>query len=318
MQPAFTSNVIKVSIMSLLKTIGWLLPVIFLAGCDGAYQKTPEKTPAKTVSHGIALPALPVIQGAVAALMPTVNGQRNDLMMSQVCALARGESTQEQVNQVLQQQGIDLRNIPNQGHPLSLLVNSDPSQRITACAAYIATSVMTLPKTSEFMVMTETNISKTKKANTLDIDPAKLEHFLRLQLTIAKADADIFALIATELEKSPGLTLAQYKQNAQKLFIIIAPTYLQRVKELYSSEQDIQFKLLAYSDSEFQFTSNNGYLFSYGYDGLSLSYDRIPWYSAGMLLGKTYLLDVAYFDPVLIKAIESEQSKNTPVATKVQ
>jgi len=29
-------------------------------------------------------------------------------------------------------------------------------------------------------------------------------------------------------------------------------------------------------------------------------------------------LDVAYFDPALIKAIESEQGKNTPVATKTQ
>ena len=286
--------------MSLLNTTGWIFTLALLAGCDGAAHSTPDKQ-----SQGVSLPALPIIQGAVAGLVPMIDGQRNDLMMRQVCALARGESTQQQVAQTLKQQGIDLSSIAPQGHPLSLLVDPDASRRATACAAYIATSVMMLPKTSEFMV--EGNAEQTagnKHSKTLSIDPQKLSSYLRVQLAVAKADADVFALIATQLEQTSGLTLEQYNQRAQNLFASIAPAYLQRVKELYASGQNTAYSLKDYSDSEFVFTTSNGHRFEYGYDGLNLSFDRIAWFGAGQLLGKTYRLDVAYFDPALMRVLK--------------
>lgn len=286
--------------MLLLKTIGWLFPLILMAGCDGASHNSVSKTKATDVK----LPALPIIQNAVMALVPIVNGQRNDWMMLQVCALARGESSQEQVKQALHQQGIELNNIPKHGHSLSLLADQDMPPRATACAAYIATSIMSLPKTSEFMMEDKTKTDKTQTTHKLSIDPQKLKLFLRVQMAVAKTDADLFALIATELEKYPGLTLDQYTSRAQSLFAAIAPTYLQRVKELYTSDQNTEYTLLGYSDSDFKFRSNNGLLFEYGYDGLNLSVNRMPWYGEGKLLGKTYLLDVAYFDPKWIKIIE--------------
>ncbi|MBT2372200.1 hypothetical protein [Pseudomonas fluorescens] len=233
------------------------------------------------------------------ALVPMPDGQRNELMMNQVCALARGESTQQQVAQNLLQQGIDLSRVPQQGHPLSLLVDPDMSRRITACAAYIATSVMSVPKTAEFMVEATTAPASGKKK--LNVDPQKLNYFLGIQLAVAKADADFFALIATRLEKTPGLTLEQYNQQAKTQFTDIAPLYLQRVKELYAQGQNVQYTLVEYSDSDFKFTSNNGYLFEFGYDGLNLSFNRTPWYGAGKLLGKTYLLDVDYFANLPVK-----------------
>ncbi|OPB00919.1 hypothetical protein BFW87_00470 [Pseudomonas fluorescens] len=290
--------------MSLFKIPSWILPLILLAGCDDMSHHRADNI----VSHSVALPALPIIQGAVMALVPTVAGQRNDLMMRQVCELARGESSQEQVSQTLRQQGIELNNIPQQGHPLSLLVNPDRPQRVTACAAYIATSVMTLPKTSEFMVEAKAEAAGTIKTTALVVDPQKLNRFLDVQLAVAKADAELFALIATELEKSLGLTLEQYNQNAQSLFAAIAPAYLQRVKELYASGQGTDFTLLEYSDSDFKFRSNSGYLFEYGYDGLNLSMNRTPWYGEGKLLGKIYLLDTAYLAPELIKNAVSTNS----------
>ncbi|MFC6299740.1 hypothetical protein GNF76_22170 [Pseudomonas sp. CCM 7893] len=280
--------------MSLFKISGWILPLVLLAGCDNSAHTVAAKT-----SQGVALPALPIIQGAVMALVPMPDGQRNELMMNQVCALARGESTQQQVAQNLLQQGIDLSRVPQQGHPLSLLVDPDRSRRATACAAYIATSVMMLPKTAEFMVeATTAPVSGKKKLN---VDPQKLNYFLGVQLAVAKADADFFALIATRLEKTPGLTLEQYTQQAKTQFADIAPLYLQRVKDLYAQGQNVQYTLVEYSDSDFKFTSNNGYLFEFGYDGLNLSFNRTPWYGAGHLLGKPYLLDVDYFANLPVK-----------------
>lgn len=280
--------------MSLFKIFGWALPLVLLIGCDNSAHIVPTQG-----SQGIALPALPIIQGAVMSLVPMPNGQRNELMMNQVCALARGESTQQQVAQNLLQQGIDLSGVPQQGHPLSLLVDPDLSRRITACAAYIATSVMMLPKTAEFMV--EANTAPVSGKKKLNVDPQKLNYYLGIQLAIAKADADFFALIASRLEKTPGLTLEQYTQQAKTQFVDIAPLYLQRVKELYAQGQNVQYTLVEYSDSDFKFTSNNGYLFEFGYDGLNMSFNRIPWYSAGKLLGKTYLLNVNYFSNLPVK-----------------
>ena len=303
--------------MSLLKKLGWCLPLILLTGCNDAskvlstFQNQPRPPATITKTNGVALPALPIIQAAVTGLVPTVDGQRSDQMMLQVCALARGESTQQQVNQTLHQQGIDLCQVPQQGHPLSLLVNTDMSRRVTACAAYIATSVMMLPKTSEFMIETKAE-QPTNSPKTFSVDPQKLQRFLGVQLAVAKADADLFALIATELEKTPGLTLDQYNLRAKSLFSTIAAAYLQRVKELYAGAQNVEYTLLEYSDSDFKFRSSNGHLFEYGYDGLSLTFNRTPWYGAGKLLGKSYLLDVAYFDPALIKIIEQTDTKTTP------
>jgi len=280
--------------MALFKISGWILPLVLLVGCDNSAHTAVTKT-----SQGVALPALPIIQGAVMTLVPMPDGQRNELMMNQVCALARGESTQQQVAQNLLQQGIDLSRVPQQGHPLSLLVDPDMSRRVTACAAYIATSVMSVPKTTEFMVEATTAPASGKKK--LNVDPQKLNYFLGIQLAVAKADADFFALIASRLEKTPGLTLEQYNQQAKTQFADIAPLYLQRVKELYAQGQNVQYTLVEYSDSDFKFTSNNGYLFEFGYDGLNLSFNRTPWYGAGKLLGKTYRLDVDYFANLPVK-----------------
>lgn len=68
----------------------------------------------KTDPLWIPLPALPLIQQAVTELVPTVQGQYQEHVMSQVCALARGERTQEQVAQTLRSYDIDISNIPPQ------------------------------------------------------------------------------------------------------------------------------------------------------------------------------------------------------------
>ncbi|HEY3983367.1 hypothetical protein [Cedecea sp.] len=281
--------------MALLKYLGRILPLLLLAGCDNSPRLAVDNT-----AQTIAIPALPIIQRAVMSLVPMPNGQRNELMMKQVCALARGESTQQQVEQNLLQQGIDLSQVPQEGHPLSILVNQNLSQRITACAAYIATSVMAIPKTSEFMVERNPPSASIKKQ--LEVDVKKLNYFLGVQLAVARADADIFALIATKLEGEKGLTLDKYSQRARDIFSDSASFYLQRVKEHYSQAQGIQYKLIDYADDDFKFTTSNGYLFEYGYDGLNLSFNRILWLSGNDLLGKTYMLNAKYLDQSISKS----------------
>ena len=297
--------------MSLLKTTGWVFSLALMAGCDGAPQMLANLT--NTEPHGVMIPALPIIQGAVMGLVPMVEGQRNDVMMHHVCAMARGESTAQQVAETLKKQGVDLSKTPQQGDPLSLLVDPNMSHRTTACAAYIATSPMVLPKNSEFMVETGGEQSRDRHAKNLRIDPQKLNNYLRVQLAIAKSDADVFALIATQLAQTPGLTLDQYNQRAKSLFTTIAPGYLQRVKELYANDKNTEYALREYSDQGFRFISSSGHLFEYDYNGMNLTFNRIPWYGSGQLLGKTYWLNVAYFDPALETALHVVPGKTNPI-----
>ncbi|WP_413052096.1 hypothetical protein [Pseudomonas bubulae] len=294
--------------MSLLKTTGWVISLALMAGCDGAPQIFANREP-----HGVMLPALPIIQRAVMGMVPMVEGQRNDVMMHHVCAMARGESTAHQVAETLKKQGVDLSITPAKGDPLSLLVDPDMSHRATACAAYVATSPMVLPRTSDFMVETVNEQTRERHPRTMHIDPQKLNTYLRVQLAIAKSDADVFALIASQLAQTPGLTLDQYNQRAKSLFTIIAPGYLQRVKELYTNAKNDQYTLKEYSDTGFKFTSSSGHSFEYDYNGLNLSYNHIPWYGAGQLLGKTYWLDVAYFDPALVATLKTLPGTTTAV-----
>lgn len=89
---------------------------------------------------------------------------------------------------------------------------------------------------------------------------------------------------------------------------MIAPAYLQLVKNFYVSGNDNVYTLLEYSERDFKFRSSDGYLFVLGLGGLSLSFDKVPWYGAGKLLGKTYMLDVAYFDLELIKLVRGARA----------
>lgn len=71
---------------SLLLLTGLLL----LTKYDATYRHTINNTP-KIEPQWVELPTLPLIQQAVAGLVPAVDGQHKELIMSQVCALARGE-----------------------------------------------------------------------------------------------------------------------------------------------------------------------------------------------------------------------------------
>jgi hypothetical protein len=285
--------------MSLLKQARTLIPLyllpLVLSGCNDA------------PSQVISLPALPIIQRAINSLAPMIEGQRNDLLMEQVCALARGERTPEQVTQILKKQGIDLSRVPVQDHPLSLLVTPDSSRRITACAAYVASSVATLPKAGDFMVEVKSTSNTEGNTKSLQIDPQKLNRFLGVQLAVARADADLFAFIALELAKAPGLSLEQYDVKIKKLFAGLAPAYLERVKALYTVDQTTRYQLLEYSDRSFQFTSGSGYRFELIDGGAHLSLNRISWLGEGQLLGKAYELQVVYFDKTWIKALNEQQ-----------
>ncbi|MDD1139673.1 hypothetical protein M5G22_19105 [Pseudomonas sp. TNT2022 ID233] len=257
------------------------------------------------------VPALPVIQDAVFQLSPRFDEPRKALMMAQLCALARGEVKQEQVNAVLKQQGIDAQTLPRQGSPFSLLVNGDKAGQASACAAYLATTVLTTVNVADFMrPVTEPAANGQPEKSSLQMDNTLLTSALSVKLAVARANADIFALIAVELQRSPGLTLPQFREQATQLFTRLAPTYLQHIKEQLPPA-NTQYKLLQMDDSRFAFSSSVGSVFEFGRNGLVLSQGGIVWYGKGRLMGQEYPLQVECFSADVKRLLTAPASLQT-------
>lgn len=294
-----------------------LIGIAALAGCrqehtpQAAQQPAaPSQTPPPAVAGDDAvrlnLPALPIIRNAVFSLTPTFNGQRDPQIMSQMCGLARGELNQGQVNTFLAQRSIDPAKLPKTGSPLSLLVNGDKAGQITGCAAYLATSVMLAPDTNEYMksvaVTEKTPAGKAKpgakpeaKPTTVQqLDTKALSLTLPVKLAVARANADIFALIASQLQRQPGLTLGEYRNQAMQLFTRLAPVYLQRIKVQMPS--GVRFDVVRLDGGALVFRGSDGSFFDFDGTNLRLTQSDVLWFGEGKLMGQEYSLPVAYFD----------------------
>ncbi|MFJ4195731.1 hypothetical protein [Pseudomonas sp. NPDC089534] len=288
-----------------------LIVLVALAGYDKFLSGKPTDAP----RIWLRTPALPVIQEAVFQLSPRFDEPRQTLMMEQLCGLARGEAKQEQVSAFLTQQGIDAQTLPRQGSPLSLLINGDRAGQASACAAYLATTVLSTVNVAEFMrPVTVPAANGQPEKTSLQIDNALLTSTLSVKLAVARANADVFALIAVELQRSPGLTIPQYREQAGQLFARLAPTYLQRIKEQLPPA-NTQYKLLQMDDSRFVFSSSVGSVFEFGRNGLILSQGGIVWYGKGRLMGQEYPLQVECFSAAVKGLLASPAA---PLTTSIQ
>ncbi|MDN6860884.1 hypothetical protein QO207_30195 [Pseudomonas sp. CAN2814] len=302
----------------------FLIGTAALSGCKQEHKSaaTEPAVPAKaqaqvdaTADDSIRLdmPALPIIRNAVFSLTPTFDGKRDPQIMAQLCGLARGELTQEQINAFLRQRNVDPAKLPRNNQAQALLVNGDKAGQALACAAYLATSVMLPSDVGEFVKNVEVKekplaeAGKTKgkasekaapapAAKTVQqLDAAALAQALPVKLALARTNADIFALIATELERESGLSLAQYRNKAMQLFARLAPVYLQRVKQQMPGDS-VNFEILRLEGNALAFRSTDGSRFEFDGSDLRLVQNDVMWFGEGRLLGQQHVLSVAYFD----------------------
>ncbi|WP_152224254.1 hypothetical protein [Pseudomonas sp. SCB32] len=253
---------------------------------------------AATSAERVSVPALPVIQEAVRALYPTFNGKRIPVLVNHLCLLAQGQMTPQQSAAQLAQYGIDAARLPlKSADATALLVNGDRAAQAEACAAAQASAALT-PLNPDDVMRSQPpgNASGDKKAGgepARVIDQAVLGRLLSLKLGQARADADTFAIIATRLSATPGLTEPEYRQQAQAIFRELAPGYLARLKQQMQA-QDTQYRLERLEHNRLTFTTNSGTRYDASTsDGLTLLHYGQPWYGRGMLLGMDYRLQVA-------------------------
>lgn len=117
-----------------------------------------------------------------------------------------------------------------------------------------------------------------------------------MKLTLARVNADIYALIAAELQWRLGRTVPECREQARQLFTRLAPVYLERVKAQLP-RAGTNYRVLRLDADLFAFSSSEGSLFEFDGDGLTLRQNSVVWFGQGKLLGQEYPLKVAYFEP---------------------
>lgn len=240
------------------------------------------------LKHVLSIPALPIIQSTVISLAPLFDGKRNDGFINILTALVRGEKTQQEVDDLLAKNNVDAKTNAD----FALFTGERREEQALACAAYIASSVLIDPNLAEFL---EPVPPKNKDANEkpeFKIHQEKLNHALSTKMAVSLANADIFALIAKELQAMPNLMVEQYRAEVKRLFTALATTYLERIQQHYS--RGLSYNLIQIQNGQFTFSCSNGYIFNYDINSLVLRLSGINWYGNGQLLGKDYFIEVAY------------------------
>ncbi|WP_447750344.1 hypothetical protein [Pseudomonas nicosulfuronedens] len=287
-----------------------------LLGCDQASKG--QDVPANWLS----VPTLPIIQDAIISLAPTFNGHRDGLLSQQLCALATGQASQDQVNEQLRRLSIDPTRLPvSSNDAVSLLVNGNTAAQVIACATYQSTEVLrpldmrefTKPAANEHSAgddkQREKSEPETEKTKTSEIDAGRLAQALPLRVAQARANADVFALIAEQLQRKPGLSVQEYRDKARDLFIRLAPTYLERVRQQMPLS-NASYQVIQLDNRHLVFGNNLGTHFDYSVDnGLVLSQNGLVWYGRGQLMGTVYRLQTAYFSAEVAKLLTDSKSE---------
>ena len=234
--------------------------------------------------------------------MNAANGKRDDFIMKQICDLARGDKTQEDVNELLARSNIDVRTIPLQGSLNSLLVNGNQPAQAYACATYVATT-LSQPTDNSYLYDKNKNA---KGVIETTLNPAKFASDMRIKMSMAQATAQLYAVIAGNLPTESNSTWDDYQRSVVRTVYNYAPEYLRLVKVLYTTDT-AKYTPGTITKSTVSVADNQGRELQITPTGPVLVSRGVVWLGNGKILGKEY------FSPVEIIA---SAAPVTPAETK--
>jgi len=255
-----------------------------------------ENLPVKSVN----MPVANVISQALTGMTPLFEGKRNPFMMQQVCALARGDVTQEQVNQVLKDNNVVVESLSDNRSALALLVNKDLLAQQMSCTAYLATSLFEPVSMENYLPKTprgaEQKMAKAGAAlptiRAVTFDAVRFDADMEVRLAVAKATAQMYAVIAANLAGTPPLTWAQYQQRVAEIVADYAGEYLKSVAAFYTADSKSPLKSEAIQGNDFRVRNALGDMLEQ-HDGQSLLYSQgVKWLGEGRIFGKMDVVPV--------------------------
>lgn len=262
----------------------------------------------------ITLPASTLITETLTSFTPMFNGQRSDFLMAQVCHLARGEKTQQEVNAALRQNNIVPEKIPASGNTFSMLVNGNIEQQQMACASYLATSFYAPVNNVAYTGKQKVNAPATQPdveapsswkfwqktperevPHEVEVDTFNQDAFIndaRIQLAVAHTTAQLYGLIANNTPNSVPLTMVEYRRNVAFTLKNYAPEYLRAIETIYLNSRSQAITVNGVTALGFSISDEKGHELVKEHHRAALRYRDIDWLGNSKILGKEYFVNL--------------------------
>ncbi|MBB1199392.1 hypothetical protein EGM70_03640 [Enterobacteriaceae bacterium 89] len=257
-------------------------------------------------TKSISVPAWNIISDTLLEMTPLIDDKRDDFLMNQICSLARGQRTQEEVNEVLIANKISVTRIPKSAGTLSLLINHEKAQQQVACTVYLATSVFQPVDTNDYWQFghagekkraekpsrwlfwaDESSVAEEKRV----FNSAAFLRDGRVRIAVTQATAQLYAVIAANLS-SGAQSYAQYQQQIRQIVASYAEDYLKSVQTLYQAKSSVKLSAEEVQATSFTLVGGAGERLVQTDSQPLLTLRGVTWFGDGKILGKEYMLDL--------------------------
>ncbi|HHA1921068.1 TPA: hypothetical protein ACOEMI_004572 [Enterobacter ludwigii] len=291
----------------------------------------PQDLPVKTIS----IPAYNMIADTLQSIAPTVNGKRNDFIMQQICALARGDKTQQEVDGILKEKNVDISSINQAGPVASLLINGDKEQQQMACALYLATSLYEPVNIGVYFTKKKSaKNTDTKKessswrfwdsdkeeqnkvtAEQVVFNEPQFINDAQVKMAIVQATAQMYAVIAENIQGQSNQYWSDYHQRIAAIVYNYSSEYLRKINVFYKSGMTKNLKPVNVSLNSYTVANDAGDMLTQQDGNLLFTEKGVPWFGNGKILGKEYFADVVVINPVA-QMSQTEDSVKKDVTEK--
>lgn len=290
----------------------------------------PQDLPVKTIS----VPAYNMITDTLQSIAPLVAGRRNDFVMQQICALARGDKKQQDVNALLKEKGIDSTQISKMGSVASLLTNGDKEQQQMTCAVYLATSVFEPVNNRIYFTKQKETEKKTKeekssgwafwKSDKKEESKPRGEQVVfnqqqflndaQVKMAVMQATAQMYAVIAENIQGERDKYWADYQQKIASIVYNYAPEYLRKITLFYKSGASKPLVPVNVTLNSFTVANQAGDVLTQQAGNVMFTAKGVQWFGNGKILGKDYFSDVTVINSVKPQQTELpvKETKESP------
>lgn len=250
---------------------------MFLMGCDSHLKDDISTVSASSISINV----LPVIMSAVVSELPQINSDSRDAVLNSICRVAYGEIKPTALRDDLNQAGIIKKDSVKANTFTKLIQSEDIKPYQTACAAYMITSIETIPDVNQFV----SQHKDTKGQAEIEANEEAVINLMPFRLAVARATSELYGKLAVDLSEKKAQSMEMYNQKIHRLFNQSAAGYLSNVRKYNQEEMGNRYQLLLLQKGRFIFKSTTGYLMDVSQKGMGLYLYGTPWLADGYILG---------------------------------
>ncbi|WP_058914428.1 hypothetical protein [Entomohabitans teleogrylli] len=311
-----------------------MLASLSAPGMAAAESPAAVPAPVTTTVAVMSVPAYTLITDTLDGMVPKVNGKVNEQVMRLVCDLARGDRSRTDILRALQNSQVNVAAVPVQGSPLSVLVHGDARAQQSVCAAYLATSLFSAPDNLRYRSVKKVQVQEekalpppakwkvweaqkmetvTREQETVSWDTTKFAQDVKVQVALAKATAQLYALLANNLGSQvqmPGMVETRVKQALGDL----AGDYLNSVQQMYRDTQAQTMTVNLLNESGYAVSDGAGNILRRSEAGVRMTYRGIEWLGNGKILGKDYFVNLSLRDLPVAAAEPEVKPEEKPAA----